>query len=106
MAHSALVSLGLRWLMAPPELVVRDNDCGNWDKKSPSLKTWCLVLGTVLFGSTGAGCSGEIKNWSTQYEEFHENNAISLNPYDAVCCRYKCWYPGAACSASSTNRFA
>jgi two-component system LytT family sensor kinase len=53
-----------------------------------------------------ASCFSKNQNWSRQYREFHENNAISLSRYDAFCCRYKCWYPGAACRVSSTNRFA
>jgi chorismate mutase len=30
----------------------------------------------------------------------HENNAISFSRNDAVGCKYKGWYPGAACSVS------
>src|ERR1700730_3377403 len=72
-----------------------------------SLPVWNLIRETIkvslLFGNK---VFFNTKNRSRQHEEFHENNAIILNRYDAVCCRYKCWYPGSAGRVSSTNRFA
>jgi hypothetical protein len=68
-------------------------------QKGLPLKNECLLFGT-------SGPVLRLQELERQYKVFHENNAIILSRYDAVCWRDKCWYPGAACSVSSTNRFA
>jgi chorismate mutase len=57
------------------------------EQKNPALKTGCL-----LFATAGQLLPTKSRIGSKQNEDFHENNAISLSHYDAVCWTYKCWY--------------